>query len=80
MFIFFSLFLSNFANFFQNFSIIFNFMILQLKLIVKFFIILNFTTYFSFFLDDQPSFSRTDVGGNFFFYHRDGQAVPKVFR
>ena len=36
MFIFFSLFLSNFANFFQNFSIIFNFMILQLKLIVKF--------------------------------------------
>ena len=80
MFIFFSLFLSNFTNFFQDFSIIFNFMILQLKLIVKFFMNLNFTTHFSFSLDDQPSFTRTNIGGNFFFYHCDGQAVPKVFR
>ena len=76
MFIFSPLFLSNFTDFFQNFSIVFNFMILQLKLIVKFFMILNFTTHFSFFLDDQTPFPRTDIGGNFF-YHCDGQAVPK---
>lgn len=41
--------LVKFYCFFQNFSIIFNFMILQSKLIVKFFTILNFAVQFSWF-------------------------------